>query len=80
MASSIGSGVRSQATMRPVLVRLTNPASESTSRCFMTAGSDIGKGFANSLTETLVPSLNCASIARRVGSARAENVRSSALS
>jgi hypothetical protein len=80
MASSIGSGVRSQATMRPVLVRLTNPASESTSRCFMTAGSDIGKGFANSLTETLVPSLSCASIARRVGSARAENVRSSALS
>lgn len=78
MASSIGSGVRSQATMRPVLVRLTSPASESTSRCFITAGSDIGKGLASSLTETLVPALSCASIARRVGSARAAKVRSSA--
>ena len=43
MAFSIGSGVSSQATMRPVLVRLIRPASDSTSRCFITAGSDIGK-------------------------------------
>ena len=80
MASSIGSGVRSQATTRPVLVRLTSPASESTSRCFITAGSEMGNGLANSLTETLVPSESCASSARRVGSARAAKVRSSALS
>ena len=53
MAFSIGSGVNSQATMRPVLVRLISPASDSTSRCFITAGSDIGNGCASSLTETL---------------------------
>ena len=55
MAVSIGSGVSSQATMRPVLVRLINPASDSTSRCFITAGSDIGNGRASSLTEALSP-------------------------
>jgi hypothetical protein len=77
MAVSIGSGVSSQATMRPVLVRLINPASDSTSRCFITAGSDIGNGRASSLTEALSPLFNCASRARRVGSARAAKVRSS---
>lgn len=46
----------------------------------MTAGSDIGKGLANSLTETLVPALSCARIARLVGSASAAKVRSRALS
>ena len=55
MAFSIGSGVSSQATMRPVLVRLISPASDSTSRCFITAGSDIGNGRASSLTEALIP-------------------------
>ena len=55
MAFSIGSGVSSQATMRPVLVRLIRPASDSTSRCFITAGSDIGSGRASSLTEALSP-------------------------
>ena len=77
MAVSIGSGVSSQATMRPVLVRLMRPASDSTSRCFMTAGSDIGNGRASSLTEALSPLFNRASNARLVGSARAANVRSS---
>jgi hypothetical protein len=76
MASSIGSGVSAQATMRPVLVRRTRPASESTSRCFITAGSDMGKGRASSLIDTLSPALNCATIARRVGSASAAKVRS----
>jgi hypothetical protein len=77
MAVSIGSGVSSQATMRPVLLRLIRPASDSTSRCFITAGNDIGNGRASLLTEALSPSLNCASSARRVGSARAAKVRSS---
>ncbi len=80
MAFSIGSGVSSQATMRPVLVRLIRPASDSTSRCFMTAGSDIGSGRASSLTEALTPLLRRASNARRVGSASAAKVRSRALS
>ena len=39
--------------MRPVLLRVIRPASDSTSRCFMIAGSDIGNGRASSLTETL---------------------------
>ena len=76
MAFSIGSGVSSQATMRPVLVRLISPASDSTSRCFITAGSDIGNGRASSLTEALVPLFRRARSARRVGSARAAKVRS----
>jgi hypothetical protein len=77
MAVSIGSGVSSQATIRPVLVRLIRPASDSTSRCFITAGSDIGNGRASSLTEALFPLFNRASSARLVGSARAAKVRSS---
>ena len=80
MAVSIGAGVSSQATMRPVLVRLIKPASDSTSRCFMTAGSDIGNGRASSLTEALSPPFNCASKARRVGSASAAKVRSRVVS
>ena len=76
MAFSIGSGVSSQATMRPVLVRLMRPASDSTSRCFITAGSDIGSGRASSLTDALSPRFKRASSARRVGSARAAKVRS----
>jgi len=76
MAFSIGSGVSSQATMRPVLVRLISPASDSTSRCFMTAGSDIGSGRASALTEALSLLLRRASNARRVGSASAAKVRS----
>ena len=76
MAFSIGSGVSSQATMRPVLVRLIRPASDSTSRCFITAGSDMGSVRASSLTEALSPLFSRASNARRVGSASAAKVRS----
>ena len=76
MAFSIGSGVSSQATMRPVLVRLISPASDSTSRCFITAGSDIACGRASSDTDTLSASASRATIARRVGSASAAKVRS----
>lgn len=43
----------------------------------MTAGSDIANGFANSLTEMALRPSNCASSARRVGSATAANVLSS---
>ena len=72
MAFSIGSGVSSQATMRPVLVRLISPASDSTSRCFITAGSDIGSGRASSLTEALSPLFKRAQQdpPRRVGQSR----------
>jgi len=63
--------------MRPVLARVTSPASDSTSRCFITAGSDMAKGLANSLTDTLSVSLRRVSRARRVGSASAAKVRSS---
>ena len=80
MASSIGAAVSWQATVRPVLERVMSPASDSTSRCFMTAGSETGNGLANSLTDRLSLSLSRASSARRVGSARALNVRSSGAS
>ena len=72
MAFSIGSGVSSQATMRPVLVRLISPASDSTSRCFITAGSDIGSGRASSLTEALIPAVQARKQGppRRVGQSR----------
>ena len=62
--------------MRPLFSRPTRPASDSTSRCFMTAGSDIAKGLAISLTDRSSFSLSRASKARRVGSASAANVRS----
>ena len=80
MASSMGAAVSWQATVRPVLERVMSPASDSTSRCFMTAGSETGNGFASSLTDRLSLSLSRASSARRVGSARALNVRSSGAS
>ena len=63
--------------MRPFLLRVTRPASDSTSRCFITAGSDIENGLASSLIETASVSLKRASKARRVGSAKAAKVRSS---
>lgn len=77
MASSMGAAFNWHVTVRPVLVRLIRPASESTSRCFMTAGSETGNGRASSLTETPSRSFSCASSARRVGSASAAKVRSS---
>src|SRR4029077_11670101 len=51
-ASRIGSASSRQATVRPALVRLTRPASDSTSRCFITAGNDIANGVARSLTDS----------------------------
>lgn len=80
MASSIGAAVSWQATVRPVLLRAISPASDSTSRCFMIAGSETGNGLASSLTERPSVSLSRASRARLVGSARALKVRSSGAS
>jgi hypothetical protein len=77
LASRIGSARKWHETMRPDLLRVTSPASDKTSRCFITAGSDIAKGFANSLTEIASVWLSRATSARRVGSASAEKVRSS---
>ena len=77
MAFSIGAALSRQLTVRPVLLRVIRPASDSTSRCFMTAGSDIENGRANSLTEKLGRSLRRAMSARRVESESAAKVRSS---
>ena len=77
MAFSIGAALSRQLTVRPVLLRVIRPASDSTSRCFMTAGSDIENGRANSLTEKLCRSLRRAMSARRVESESAAKVRSS---
>ena len=76
MACSIGAADRRHATVRPVLVRVMRPASASTSRCFMTAGSDMANGSASWETDTSPLSDRRASSARRVGSASAANVRS----
>ena len=76
MAFSIGAALSRQLTVRPVLLRVIRPASDSTSRCFITAGSDIENGRANSLTEKLCRSLRRAMSARRVESESAAKVRS----
>ncbi len=76
MACSMGSAVSRQVTVRPVLVRVMSPAPESTSRCFMIAGSDMENGSASALTDRVWRSSRRASSARRVGSARAAKVRS----
>jgi hypothetical protein len=78
MAFAIGAAVSRQATVRPVLWRATKPASDSTSRCFMIAGSETANGRASSLTATLSFSESRARIARRVGSDSAAKVRLSA--
>ena len=57
-------------------MRVISPASDSTSRCFITAGSDTENGRASSLTERLGRASSCASSARRVGSESAAKVRS----
>jgi hypothetical protein len=77
MASSMGAALSWQLTVRPVFERVTRPASESTSRCFITAGSDIENGLASSLIERPSLSLKRATRARRVGSDSAAKVRSS---
>jgi hypothetical protein len=77
MADFMVAAVSWQFTVRPLLLRVIRPASDSTSRCFMIAGKDTGNGRASSLTVTLSCSSR-ATNARRVGSASAENTRSSA--
>jgi hypothetical protein len=80
MASSIGGELSLQLTVRPLFCRVTSPASDSTSRCFITAGSDIENGRASSLIDRLSSPDRRATRARRVGSESAANVRSSACS
>src|SRR5579859_7849844 len=77
MASSIGPADRRHATVRPVFRRVIRPASDSTSRCFITAGKDIANGSASSLTDRSFSWDKRASNARRVGSDSAAKVRSS---
>jgi hypothetical protein len=77
MAPCIGAALRRQVTVRPDLVRATNPASDKTSRCFMIAGNDTANGSASALTERPGCSASRDSNARRVGSASAAKVRSS---
>ena len=74
----MGSAHSRQDTVRPFLARATSPASASTSRCFITAGSDMAKGSAKALTDRPSVWLSRAKSARRVGSANAAKVRSSA--
>ena len=50
----MGSGASRTVTVRPAFDRVMRPASSSTSRCFITAGSLIANGFASSLTESAV--------------------------
>jgi len=77
VTSSIGAAVSRHATVRPVFLRAISPASDSTSRCFMIAGSDTANGRASSLTDRLASSPSRAMSARRVGSASAAKVVSS---
>jgi hypothetical protein len=63
--------------VRPVFSRAIRPASDSTSRCFMIAGSDIENGCASLLTDRPSFSTRRARSARRVGSESAAKVRSS---
>ncbi len=73
----MGSARSRQETVRPFLLRVTSPASDNTSRCFITAGSDMANGSASTLTESESVWLSRASMARRVESASAAKVRSS---
>ena len=72
----MGAARKAQETTRPFFSRATSPASDRTSRCFITAGSDMENGLASSLTDRLSVSPRRASSARRVGSASAAKVRS----
>ena len=77
MAVSIGSGLNVQRTVRPVLARSIRPARASTSRCFITAGSETAKGAAISLTASTSSRASLSRMARRVGSASAAKAWSS---
>jgi hypothetical protein len=70
----MGAAVSSHDTTRPFFERRISFASASTSRCFITAGSETGNGLAISLTDMPSCSASRARMARRVGSDRAANV------
>src|ERR1700722_10333804 len=74
LAASLGGSASSlqgrHCASRP---RAISPARSSTFRCFDTAGIDISNGSASSVTD-VSPSASRARMARRVGSASAENV------
>jgi hypothetical protein len=75
MADFIVAAVSWQLTVRPLLLRVIRPASDSTSRCFMIAGSETGNGRANSLTVAHSVFSRRATKARRVGSDSAAKTR-----
>jgi hypothetical protein len=77
MAASIGAGSSRHNTVRPLLARTSSRADSSTSRCLLTAGSEMPKGAAISPTLISARAVRAARIDRRVGSAKAENVASS---
>ncbi len=80
MAVSMGSGLRRQRTVRPVLLRSIRLARASTSRCFITAGSETANGAAISVIASSGSLASRSTIARRVGSASAAKERSSCAS
>lgn len=63
-------------TIRPLFFRPISFASSSTSRCLLIAGSEIPKGAAISPTLNSGRLAMAARMARRVGSAKAENTES----
>ena len=69
-------GVEPAGDDAPGFAARTRPASDSTSRCFMIAGSDTGNGAASALTEMSGSAASRITSARRVGSASAAKVRS----
>jgi len=75
-AAFIGAAESSQLTTLPSFDRSIRPAFSRTRRCFMKPGSDMPEGAASSLTARLPPASE-SSTPRRVGSASAENTRSS---
>ena len=72
-ASLSGLASRRQGRHCASRARAISPARSSTFRCFETAGIDISKGLASSVTD-VSPCASRASMARRVGSARAAKV------
>jgi putative intracellular protease/amidase len=76
IASRMDPGLRRTVTTRPDFARVISPASSRTPRCFITAGSLMAKGWANSLTVALARCASLSKSARRVGSPSAAKVRS----
>jgi len=71
----IAAGSIRQVRTRPVFTELTSPLVSSTRRCWSTAGIDIGRGAASSLTDA-EPRLNRSTMTLRWGSASAWKTRS----